>query len=837
MKNILLIGVGGTGSRAVDIFYKKAQEFGKQNDNKLTALVFDTDKGDVKEIKTATVIELADNASVGTICDRVGKEYIREWFPCDNPAIRAQEMAKGASQWRKKSYLAFLNAMNSDLKKTTFINALEKMVADPKALCEVYVISSVAGGTGSGSFIPIALFVKRYLRKHLGKDPIVNAMIAMPEIYEASQTQENKIKIFANAYAILRELNAINLVSRGYNAGRTELKKAPIKFRIGNPDEPNVGVLFDAADEQYWTPEAAPFNQIFLLDRIPGLKSPIAHDMVLANSLYSILCTDIGSQFDSELSNHELVRSQNNGGNAIYAGIATSQINFPYESVLEYIANKKTLDSCNSDWVGLHNAVEAKIKESEQLAKEAKRRFTLSNSDYAKLVNDAVEQLEADEADNIVDIITRGTEFEKLQDGKMVVVVNDGSAFLKEIEKRIVEKIPVVKNPTDGSNDIETQIKNICSVSKKLPSSQLTQKESRLYGEVILEYYKECVENIKKYTTGLVDAVISLDPAKADLVQNSKLSLVKNLLMANGKYIHPVAALVQLCRFKALLSKGMWDKVQEWSDLKKRTVTDVDASLLMLQKIKTIGGQTVNDVSKSYYYRIDKKDRFVQLHTGQFSIKNKKTNHNADVEALQYDALSIVNNIQDSAYMQIKARVLNRIEKAVDILIAKYRAFFTRFEKEKETLVEATKTAQRKDSENVDSVINVYSSIDEKVAIMDELDKLSGPQTDAEVAKVDDIVGKGVYESVFKSAMAEATGKTNFNDKDTRAFRSLFASMVESYKESIKKSEAFAKIASYNVIEALTASCASSFVLVKGKIRPSGPISNMALPVSAFTRR
>ena len=309
---------------------------------------------------------MADNASVGTICDRIGREYIREWFPCDDSAIRSQEMIRGAAQWRKKSYLAFLNAMNKPSSRMAFLTALEKMTIDPNASCEIYVIASIAGGTGSGTFIPLALFVRRYLRRQLGKNPIINAMIALPDIFAESQTKDNKIKVYANAYSILRELNAINLVTRNYNEGRSINKKSPIRFRIGNPSEPNVGLLFDAGDPAFWTPEAAPFNQIFLLDRITGVNSVKAHNMVLANSLYTLICTEIGAKFDSEASNHELLRSQNNGSNAIYAGISTSQIVFPVESVLNYLAHKKTLDSCESEWLILHRAVEKKIAENEK---------------------------------------------------------------------------------------------------------------------------------------------------------------------------------------------------------------------------------------------------------------------------------------------------------------------------------------------------------------------------------------------------------------------------------------------------------------------------------------
>ena len=98
MKNILLIGVGGTGSNAVDMLYRKIATLGKNADNKITALVFDTDKGDIEKISSATAIPMADSRLVGSICDSIGAEALREWFPYKNENVRAQEMIRGASQ-------------------------------------------------------------------------------------------------------------------------------------------------------------------------------------------------------------------------------------------------------------------------------------------------------------------------------------------------------------------------------------------------------------------------------------------------------------------------------------------------------------------------------------------------------------------------------------------------------------------------------------------------------------------------------------------------------------------------------------------------------------------
>jgi hypothetical protein len=94
MKNILLIGVGGTGSKTVDTLFQKIKELNPQTENNISAIVFDTDVGDIRKIESATPIPMADNASVGTICDRIGTEYIKEW---DN-IYKAHEKAflKGA---------------------------------------------------------------------------------------------------------------------------------------------------------------------------------------------------------------------------------------------------------------------------------------------------------------------------------------------------------------------------------------------------------------------------------------------------------------------------------------------------------------------------------------------------------------------------------------------------------------------------------------------------------------------------------------------------------------------------------------------------------------------
>lgn len=804
MKNILLIGVGGTGSNTVDILYSQIRKLGLQNDNSIKAIVFDTDKGDIAQIEAAVPISMADNASVGTVCDRVGKQYIREWFPCDDKSVRTQELIRGASQWRKKSYLAFLNVMNKPRERTALLSTLETMTVDPNAACEVYVITSLAGGTGSGSFIPIALYVKRYLRKQLGKNPMVSALVCLPDIYAQKQTPENKIKVYSNAYAILREINAINLVSRNYNEGRTGRKKAPIRFRIGNPNEPNVGVLFDASDKAFWTPEAAPFNQIFVLDKIPGVNSVEAHNIVLADSLYSLICTDIGKEFDSEASNHEIVRSQSNGSNAIFASISSAQMRFPTDSVLEYLAYSKTLEACEAEWLLLHREVEKRIAEKDKQEKELGRRLQFKDGDYAKIVLETYADLEAAGKANLVDLIDEATAvFDK--DGKKTPDTT-ADLYVKSIMGTIKDRLGNAFEFDKGENDVE----NAKDVGSLLSNADI-------YFKNLQKLFVECVDTINRTKTSFSESIISLDKLKDDGSKKAytdllaeTFSLVQKALMHNKKYIHPVAAMVQLCRIrtKLMMEDTIQNETEEWPEFKQRKVSNLPERYYaeITEEPRLLDNEEAKDTA-SYYTKLGN-TRFSDLREAdEDDLKKKIKNAKYDNAYLRGDAERIGSKIISEAEDQLRHFVLRKVFADIDLLIDKYRTFFGRFDKEKEDLVEETKTARKRDAKPNDSILNIYSSEEDKEKIKNKIFKDAGPETTEEREKNNDIVGKGVFLSVYNSACAEKSNDQSFNDKDASSYRSLFKNMVDSYRSFIKNSEAFKAVASYNVIEAIEATC------------------------------
>lgn len=807
MKNILLIGVGGAGSETVDVFDKLRREFGQQNDNNISAIVFDTDLGDIQKIDSATPIPMADPASVGTICDRIGKRYLREWFPCDDKAVRAQEMVRGASQWRKKSYLAFLNLMNKPELRNRFIGALEKMVADPNAPCEVYVISSVAGGTGSGSFIPIALYAKKFLRRNLGKDPIVNAMIQLPDIFKEMQAGDNRIKVVANAYAILRELNAINLVARNYNEGsRFDRKRAKINIRIGSPEEPNVGVLFDSNNEEYWTPSAAPFSQVFMLDKMVGV-SPKAHNIVLANALYSMICTKTGDEIDSEASNHELNRSQNNGANAVFAAIATSQISFPSESVLNYLAHRKVLESCNEEWLILYRAAEKVIKDRQKQAKERGVRYVMKDGEYAEIILGEYEKLVANGKINITEIIDFGTKESRESSAGTISTTYSVNRFYETLGNYIATKLP------DKQKIAGYLAEHAEKVPKKLSHDAIVELAASDLYPVLLKYFNSCFETRLAIRASVSDSVLSFD-ALAGFSKNDELSIEENILKykdgAGRKYVHPLAAITQLCRLKkAILNDKEIANLTPWEERRQ-------AFKAIPSELVTLSAPTAPTKSKYYTFG---EDRFSDF--GKRTVEPKaygkktRTSLSADYKKLCEDASDVLDKIYAASKKQLKYAVMKIISANVDLLIEKYREFFKRFEKERKTLEELTADALYMDSGMVNGVVNVLSSKVSKEKIAKAIIGNAGSETEEDLAEMYDIVGKSVYATVYAAAAAarraqedeEETDDKKFNDKASATYRSLFDKMISSYKKFYAKQDVFKEIGDSSVVQAIEMEC------------------------------
>lgn len=802
MKNILLIGIGGTGSSAVDILYQKIASLKNKTNNQITAVVFDTAERP-QEQSSITRLTLSDNATIGTVCDRIGTKYLHEWFPCNTPRVRARDLTRDSSLWRKSAYLSFLNLLNKHNMRTAFHRAMEDLNrANPEAPYEIYMVSSLAGGTGSGLFLPIALYAQHYIREHLGKIPQISAMIACPDIFVDKNSPDIQARFYTNAYAFLRELNAINLVTHGYNRDAKNGKKVPIRFRLGAEDEPLAGVLFDSEDENYWRVEAAPFSKIFVLDKISGVHSVEAHKNVLADTLYTILCTDVGRKNDSEFSNHVLLSSQNNGGNAIFSGIATSQVQFPTDSILTYLAHEKALATCESSWLILHNRVKELLREKERQARSAFHTFSVTKLEYAQYYLNAYEEEKEIASSPIPSIVTReapGGDAKQTEDN---IADRYFGTILTTLEGKIQPTAPI-ENRIQQREPLKPS-----GIGKKTVYRQKFIDEARDMKDILTQYLEKNVNYIQDASTILSETILNLNEKK-EFPENSPLCMVSALLSQDKKYLHPVSAMLQLCRLRVRIEERL-DQIgvdSHWDAIVK-AVNNHDFYDGYVQEAKLEKDSDLR-ISRSYYEKLGN-GRLMQIPKCSNDYCSKKTHTHifTDSTFLRKDTIESLRFARRQLSYELQRKVLKNVIIHLEILIEAYRNFFERFDELKTELSLQTKRAIKVNCGKNDNVINVLSSEEDKRALLKKF-RLSADDEDlADVLRSDDIVGKQVFDTAYDLALASKDSPLRITQQNASgAIRQLFTAMVESQKKTICANTMFREFARRNLVEAIVESC------------------------------
>ena len=72
---------------------------------------------------------------------------------------------------------------------------------------KVYVVSTLAGGTGAGCLVDVLAITGRFFRHNLGADFPYHAVLATPDVLRGEVPHEHIPSLFANTYASLKELH------------------------------------------------------------------------------------------------------------------------------------------------------------------------------------------------------------------------------------------------------------------------------------------------------------------------------------------------------------------------------------------------------------------------------------------------------------------------------------------------------------------------------------------------------------------------------------------------------------------------------------------------------
>lgn len=345
----IIIGLGGIGS---DICCRVSRQVNDSEQRKRIRFVcIDTDINDLsrRREEDPRIITIQTSAPYIVANYLTTNTNARDnWFPVHN-ILMGKTPTEGAGQVRAISRLAFdeavregrMSALNKAIEELYFLDG----AAEPQAV-RIMIVSTLAGGTGSGIALPVALYIRHFLETRFRKSAsVVRGFFLLPEIMFGNKSPEECGSLCCNAYASLRELDAF--MRRGDGA-------------LVGPKYRNLKLeLPDSSSGFYVDYQVSPFNFCFLYDKRNTddlqLKSFDDYKEHAANTIYAQAISGMSNRSNSNEDNTIKPLVKSNGRNR-FCGAGSSILKYPRDSVLKYVAGKWCIQNMNDEWLSIDNA-------------------------------------------------------------------------------------------------------------------------------------------------------------------------------------------------------------------------------------------------------------------------------------------------------------------------------------------------------------------------------------------------------------------------------------------------------------------------------------------------
>ncbi|WP_342150293.1 tubulin-like doman-containing protein [Methylorubrum sp. SB2] len=360
----ILIGVGGTGGVIADRVLAKAQSAGLREDSRVIVVGIDTHLRDLRELKHIERrfrIQTSDQRSVRELLLEPSWSSIKTWhLPMEsfNEDTLSKTLLSGAGQIRMLSRLATYLTFKDGNARQVLLEAISRVTRlrtrDTNAPeVQVVIASSLAGATGSGSFIQIASAMDQ-LCKEAGVSGLVRGVFLMGDVFVRTSTLpiEQLVNAQFNTYAALAELNACNAFASGRNAP--------------------VGFTFEVAPEMQIKVGVPPLQTVTLIDYENDIGGNLgvdreAYNEMAVRAVYQYVFTPIGERLDGVMINDQRAkqRAEEAGRRPLYSGIGVHAIRYPREDVESYVASAYAAENLRGEWLALDDLYDLAYRDYE----------------------------------------------------------------------------------------------------------------------------------------------------------------------------------------------------------------------------------------------------------------------------------------------------------------------------------------------------------------------------------------------------------------------------------------------------------------------------------------
>ena len=364
----LFVGVGGTGCKIVKMVAEMCRPEEKENIN---FACLDTNVNDLNSVAQSNAhiyyIQTSNTQTVGDYLN-YDQDALQNWFP-KNAVIYDKTVSEGAGQVRAISRLA-LNATIKTGKINPLYDAIDNLFRkdgkEMKQAMRVVIASTASGGTGSGIILPLAMYIRDYVKnKYPNTSLIVRSLVLLPETLDSviTSTAERESQR-RNAYATIKEINAFMMKGSGFFDVDADLKRYSnlhMDFAVpGTGEMKSLSVL--------------PFDFCFLLDGQNAEDSTlISLGQYIQQAARALYEQNVGPMQKSAFSVEDnIIKEMSNPGNYgrnRFGGIGASTVRYPYEDIADYIAYDWAMDAIGGEgeaakWSKYDNEFDIKLREA-----------------------------------------------------------------------------------------------------------------------------------------------------------------------------------------------------------------------------------------------------------------------------------------------------------------------------------------------------------------------------------------------------------------------------------------------------------------------------------------
>lgn len=429
MRPTLMIGLGGTGQKV--LVHLKARFLRNYGDvpRAVRFLCFDTDtaaektKIDDREISLVTDTELINLGGIETqnIIKNLDRyPAISSWIIEDKERIPTRAVVQGAMQVRPIGRLSlFWRVETMFSKMMEAIRGLTRVdeVSTEERGLNIFIVSSVCGGTGSGSILDVAYLARQAIDRSGISSSLcyVNAVLGLPSVFP----NVAKIGIESNAYATLSEIDYF-MENGEWNIDYGNPRVSTVEFQNQRPF--NICYLIDARNENG--------------KGLAGLEEVAP---MIAEGVYLQISSQVGKAANSVFDNVRVlgldVEDMETGKRkpTAYSSFGTASLVFPAEKIIEVCAQRLGRDLINSYLLGKPLDL---TKSSDANKVDGTINSFLQTSQLE--AETLLQQLARDSKGNLIRIVLEPRALDKYKENELLSAMQ---AFLMQNDNRLENEI------------------------------------------------------------------------------------------------------------------------------------------------------------------------------------------------------------------------------------------------------------------------------------------------------------------------------------------------------------------------------------------------------------